>query len=31
MWDAGRHRDIKPSNVLVRDDMLLLIDVAFAT
>ena len=32
MWDAGiAHRDIKPSNILVRDDHVLLIDVAFAT
>jgi tRNA A-37 threonylcarbamoyl transferase component Bud32/membrane-associated phospholipid phosphatase len=31
MWDAGlAHRDIKPSNVLVRDERVLLIDVAFA-
>ena len=31
MWDAGlAHRDIKPSNILVRDDRVLLIDVAFA-
>jgi tRNA A-37 threonylcarbamoyl transferase component Bud32/membrane-associated phospholipid phosphatase len=31
MWDAGlAHRDIKPANLLVRDDHLLLIDVAFA-
>jgi serine/threonine protein kinase len=31
LWDAGvAHRDIKPSNVLVRDDDVLLIDVAFA-
>jgi tRNA A-37 threonylcarbamoyl transferase component Bud32/membrane-associated phospholipid phosphatase len=31
MWDAGlAHRDIKPSNVLVRDESVLLIDVAFA-
>jgi tRNA A-37 threonylcarbamoyl transferase component Bud32/membrane-associated phospholipid phosphatase len=31
MWDAGvAHRDIKPSNVLVRDETVLLIDVAFA-
>ena len=32
LWDAGvAHRDIKPSNVLVRDNAVLLIDVAFAT
>jgi tRNA A-37 threonylcarbamoyl transferase component Bud32/membrane-associated phospholipid phosphatase len=32
LWDVGvAHRDIKPSNVLVRDDTVLLIDVAFAT
>ena len=31
MWDAGlAHRDIKPSNVLLRDESVLLIDVAFA-
>ena len=31
LWDAGlAHRDIKPANLLVRDDRLLLIDVAFA-
>ena len=31
LWDAGlAHRDIKPSNLLVRDDRVLLIDVAFA-
>jgi tRNA A-37 threonylcarbamoyl transferase component Bud32 len=31
MWDAGlAHRDIKPANLLVRDEHLLLIDVAFA-
>jgi tRNA A-37 threonylcarbamoyl transferase component Bud32/membrane-associated phospholipid phosphatase len=30
MWDAGlAHRDIKPANLLVRDQRLLLIDVAF--
>jgi tRNA A-37 threonylcarbamoyl transferase component Bud32/membrane-associated phospholipid phosphatase len=30
LWDAGlAHRDIKPANLLVRDDRLLLIDVAF--
>jgi tRNA A-37 threonylcarbamoyl transferase component Bud32 len=30
LWDAGlAHRDIKPANLLVRDDHLLLIDVAF--
>ena len=32
MWAAGvAHRDIKPSNLLVRDEQVLLIDVAFAT
>ncbi len=32
LWDAGiAHRDIKPANVLVRDDKVRLIDVAFAT
>ena len=31
MWDAGvAHRDIKPANILVRDDEVLIIDVAFA-
>jgi len=31
LWDAGlAHRDIKPSNLLVRDEQVLLIDVAFA-
>jgi tRNA A-37 threonylcarbamoyl transferase component Bud32 len=31
LWDAGlAHRDIKPANVLVRDQTVLLIDVAFA-
>jgi len=31
LWDAGlAHRDIKPSNLLVRDQGVLLIDVAFA-
>jgi tRNA A-37 threonylcarbamoyl transferase component Bud32 len=31
MWDAGlAHRDIKPSNILVRDGLVLFIDVAFA-
>ena len=30
LWDAGvAHRDIKPSNVLVREDKVYLIDVAF--
>jgi tRNA A-37 threonylcarbamoyl transferase component Bud32 len=30
LWDAGlAHRDIKPANLLVRDNHLLLIDVAF--
>ena len=30
LWDAGvAHRDVKPSNVLVRDDKVYLIDVAF--
>jgi len=30
LWDAGlAHRDIKPANLLVRNDHLLLIDVAF--
>jgi membrane-associated phospholipid phosphatase/tRNA A-37 threonylcarbamoyl transferase component Bud32 len=30
LWDAGlAHRDIKPANLLVRDQHLLLIDVAF--
>jgi tRNA A-37 threonylcarbamoyl transferase component Bud32 len=30
LWDAGlAHRDIKPANLLVRDDRVLLIDVAF--
>jgi tRNA A-37 threonylcarbamoyl transferase component Bud32 len=30
LWDAGvAHRDIKPSNVLVRDERVYLIDVAF--
>jgi hypothetical protein len=31
MWEAGvAHRDVKPSNLLVRDNRLVLIDVAFA-
>jgi serine/threonine protein kinase len=31
LWAAGlAHRDIKPANVLVRDEKVLLIDVAFA-
>ncbi|HEY7482919.1 MAG TPA: phosphatase PAP2 family protein [Streptosporangiaceae bacterium] len=31
LWDAGlAHRDIKPANLLVRDDGMVLIDVAFA-
>jgi tRNA A-37 threonylcarbamoyl transferase component Bud32/membrane-associated phospholipid phosphatase len=30
LWDAGlAHRDIKPANLLVRDDHMFLIDVAF--
>ena len=30
MWDEGlAHRDIKPANILIRDDTLHLIDVAF--
>jgi tRNA A-37 threonylcarbamoyl transferase component Bud32/membrane-associated phospholipid phosphatase len=30
LWDAGlAHRDIKPANLLVKDDQVLLIDVAF--
>lgn len=32
MWDAGlAHRDIKPANVMVRDNSVVLIDVAFGT
>jgi hypothetical protein len=32
MWDAGlAHRDIKPANVMVRDERVVLIDVAFGT
>jgi predicted ATPase/membrane-associated phospholipid phosphatase len=32
LWDEGlAHRDIKPANVMVRDDRVRLIDVAFAT
>lgn len=32
MWDAGlSHRDIKPSNLIVRDDELIVIDVAFGS
>jgi len=32
LWEAGvAHRDLKPSNLLVRDGLVLLIDVAFAT
>ncbi|MCP4964860.1 MAG: phosphatase PAP2 family protein [bacterium] len=32
MWDAGlAHRDIKPANVMVRDNKVVLIDVAFGT
>src|SRR5205085_8024961 len=31
LWQAGlAHRDIKPANVLIRNDRVLLIDVAFA-
>jgi membrane-associated phospholipid phosphatase/tRNA A-37 threonylcarbamoyl transferase component Bud32 len=32
LWDAGlAHRDIKPANVMIRDDKVVLIDVAFGT
>jgi membrane-associated phospholipid phosphatase len=32
MWDAGlAHRDIKPANVMVRNNKVVLIDVAFGT
>jgi serine/threonine protein kinase len=32
MWDAGvAHRDIKPANVMVRNNRVVLIDVAFGT
>ncbi len=32
MWDAGlAHRDIKPANVMVRNNQVVLIDVAFGT
>lgn len=32
MWDAGlAHRDIKPANVMLSDDRVVLIDVAFGT
>lgn len=32
MWDAGlAHRDIKPANVMIRDNKIILIDVAFGT
>jgi hypothetical protein len=32
LWDANlAHRDVKPANVMVRDDEVLLIDVAFGT
>jgi membrane-associated phospholipid phosphatase len=32
MWDAGlAHRDIKPANVMVRNNSVVLIDVAFGT
>ena len=32
LWDAGlAHRDIKPANVMVRDNKVVLIDVAFGT
>jgi tRNA A-37 threonylcarbamoyl transferase component Bud32 len=32
LWDAGlAHRDIKPANVMIRNDRVVLIDVAFGT
>ncbi|MDH3730237.1 MAG: hypothetical protein OES13_03770 [Acidimicrobiia bacterium] len=32
LWDCGlAHRDIKPANLMVRDDRVMLIDVAFTT